>query len=622
MKFFEFFSRSKPEPAKSDASSIPPEIARNIVTLFNGWRSGKTSDDFFDRNQIRSLNQKLIRSFDAAVTNNFNQDFRGTFGSANSEIFSSQYVARARARTVCKDTPHGKAALRVIRNNIVGHRGFRLKMRVGKKDATGKFKPETDLNDIIQDEYKIAGRPENFTVRKNISRNVAFGVIAMSGWRDGSLVVRMHRGYPNNKYGFAVELLEADRLQESYCGKSQSGNAIRFSIEYDRWNTPVTYWLLTRHPGDVFGTNPFGGQAAPKNWREQVPAKDILHYNNVPDRAEADVGFSEMDAAMQHMHRDRQYETALALAAIASCCKPFWIKKLFPTGMNFADPQDFASFWERIKQAGNAGNTGPDTGAAMRQQGIGVRSEVVSPASTWEAEWGQELQQIDPKFPIEAATGFKKDNLEAVAVALGISYQALSGNFQNLGFSASRSSELPQRDNFQFIQEHFIDIVVRPHFREWLRCSIMAGIIPVSISRLEEIVDAASWQGVRWPFINPLQDVQAMILAQEAGITCPQQIQDNLPDGEDLDDLYAMQAEAKELQELHGLNYSDVDVTRPIIDKGEPGQVTPAPDAKGAAQPPAKTKTANPVRRSRGYIARQVIDLLALQGDGRNGHSD
>lgn len=606
-----FRSKLEPPAPRPPLPPLPDDVAKNAAGLLRSL--GIT--------QLGELNRKMFRSYDAAITTNYNADFRSTYGSANAELLVSLYVGRARARTLAKDTPHGKAMVRTFQNNVVG-RGFRLKMRVGKyqqvpnpANATNpnapaqktRFVPEEDTNRQIEKEYKIAGRPENFSIRKSISRMEAFRQMEFEAITAGGCILRHHRAYPFNKYGYAVDLLENDRLQESYMGRSEDGNPIRFSIEYHReYNFPVNYWILTRHPGEPFG---YTGNRS-EVWREKVPAEDVIHFNNLRDRCEQDIGMTELDAVIQCAHRDRQYNTALCLAAIASCCKPFWIEKLFPTGMQYT-AEEFAGWVNQIASniTGPLGTngTGPTSGAQARQQGIANRTNTEMPASTIEMEWGQRLQQIDPKFPIEAAHEFKADNLREMAVGAGLAYQAVSGDFQNLGFSASRSCELPQRDNFRVRQEHFIEVVVRPHFREWLRSAIMAGVIDQPLSRLDDLVEAAHFQGVRWPFVNPLQDIQATILALEAGLVSPQQIQDELEDGISIEDLYALLAEAKELQEAHGLDFSDNDPTKPSLQSGEPGQVEPAADG----QPPAKNRPANPLRKRSMNATTQA--LLAMQ---------
>jgi lambda family phage portal protein len=571
---------------------------------------------------LQELNQKMFRSYDAAVTTNFNADFRSTFGSANAEILTSTYISRSRARTLAKDIPHGKAIIRTYQNNVVGHDPFRLKMRVGKwenVDGKKKFVEEEETNRMIEQEWEVAGWPENFSVRKDKSRMEAYRIIEAAAVRDGGILIRHHKGFPNNKYGYAIDLLEIDRLQESYMGKAENGNPIRFSIEFDKFNAPVAYWILTRHPGEVFGYN----GNIPNTWRERVPAEDVILFSNIRDRAEQDVGFTELDSIMQHLHRDAQYDKALAFAAIASCCKPFWIKKSFPTGMNFT-AEEFGQWLGQLETTQSGGPYSPPTpmgdggSTVARQQNIGQRMSTEVPASTIQLEYGQELQQLDPRFPVEAAHTFKNDNLRAVSVGAGISYQSLSGDYQSLGFSAARSCSIPERDYFKVRQEHMKHNFVRGHFREWLRYAIMSGVLDLDISRLDEFVGSARFNGKRWPFINPLQDIQATILQLEAGLISPQQVQDEMEDGISIADLYAMLEEANTLQQAHGLFFGDVDVTKPALQSGPPGEVKLAEAGSGADQPKSVKKTTNPVRnkRKRG-ISKLTLDLLAMQGDGK-----
>jgi capsid protein len=603
-------------------------------------------------------NDTMFRSYDAAASTKFNADMRGTYTSANSEIISGDYSIRARARTIAKDTPQGKAALRADAINVVGDDPFRLDMRYGtwgtEKDPNSgamieKFKEETKLNRAIETEWRIFGQPENFTVKMDMSRMEAWLITEKSAFRDGFVLVRHRRGFPKNKYRYATELLECDRLQSSYQGIAEgTGNPIRFSIEYDlNWNYPVAVWVLARHPGDCFAHNSMSGTmdsaGQVKNFRVRIPIEDVIVFHNLRDRAEQDVGFTELDAAVQSLWRLWQYEKALTYAAIASCMKVFWIKKNFPTGMQFGS-EDFdklLSWMDQNKPPGAAASQpAGDSGAAARQQGLPSRTSTESPGSTLDMEYGMELMQTDPKFPIEAAHDFRQDNLRDVAVATGMSYQDLSGDFQNLGFAAALMCQTPKQDYCKMRQRNFIDHPVRKTFREWLRASILAGVFDekypgadITIDNLEDYVQSATFKGKRWAFVNPLVQAQTLIILMEAGIVSPQQVQDQLPDGVSIEQLYTLFAEAKDEEQKHGLDFSNADVTRPTISKGEPGQTVPTPqNADGNAEDgepakPAKTKVANPVRVKNGDIRRTRIDpsvmaLIDQQGDGtaRNGH--
>ena len=650
MKFSLFNFDTKPDFARASRSAHEANVITGaaIPQPYNTKISAETIRTLQHRMKgFEDVNERMLRSYDAAAVTKYNVDFKGTFGSGNSEIMQSDYAARGRSRTIAKDTPQGKAIIRTYQNNTVGDDPFKLDMRYGVKTKVNdpkdgghktKFVEDEEINTAIETEWRIFGQPENFTNKMNMSRMEAFRILEGSTIRDGFILMRSHPGFPKNPYQYCVELLECDRLQSAYMGiAEETRNPIRFSIEYDRkWNYPVAYWVLTRHPGDSFGQSSMAGSLAPGNgyfygqqpqfFRERIPAEDIILFNNLRDRAEQDIGFTELDASVQSLWRLFQYEKALTYAAISSCMKPFWIKKEFPTGIQFT-PDQLEGFFDRVNNGtgGGAGaatdgtNGNPDNPVA-RQQGLYQRAGVEMPGSTWDMDYGLSLMQTDPKFPIEAAHEFRQDNQRDIAVASGTSYQDVSGDFQNLGFAAALMCQTPKQDYCKIRQRNFIDNACRPLFREWLRSTILSGRfeekypdLNISILQLEDYVQAANFKGKRWAFVNPLVQAQTLIILMEAGVMAPQQVQDQLPDGVSIETLYTMIAEAKSEQEKHGLDFSDQDVTRPTISKGEPDQSVPKPNESSA---PAKTRPANPVRSRRARIAPEVLSMIDQQGDG------
>jgi capsid protein len=626
--------------------NLSPDHIRAVNAQIERFSETKRTMD-----RVLGQNDEMKRSYDAATTTNWNRDFRGTYTSANAEIISSDYTVRARARTIAKDTPHGKATLRTVANNVIGWEPFKLEMRYGtyqtkKNEATGKmdrkFVQDVELNEAIEKEWRIFGRPKNFTVKGNMSRMSAWMIMEMSAFRDGFILQKHHDNFKFNPFGYAVELLECDRLQTQYYGKSERQNPIRFSIEFDKeTNRVVGYWILSMHPGDAFGQSqmagfnmagyPFSGaKAGTQLFRVFHKADDILLYNNLMYRAEQDVGFTELDASVQALWRMFQYEKALTYAAMASCMKVFWYKKMMPTGLQLT-PADFDAMVQNFQNQGLPGYTNQDqqkAGAVERQMGNQPNTSTQTPGDTLNLPYGLELMQTDPKFPIEAAHEFKMDGLREVAVANGIRYQDISGDFQNLGFAAALMCSGPAQDNYMVRQQNFLDSAVRPTFEKWLRSTILSGRfekkypgISVSISKLEDYVEAAEFQGRRWEFVNPLVQAQTLIIMLEAGIVSPQQVQKLLPYGKSIEDLYTEIGEANEDQATHGLYFGDADVTRPTISKGEPGEVKPKPEEQNNLEPnKPKTKLANPVRAAR--QRRFTMDLIANQGDGtdRNGN--
>jgi lambda family phage portal protein len=548
---------------------------------------------------------RLQRSYDAGVSTAFNADFKGTYGTANTEIFNDFYKVWARARTLAKDTPQGKAILRTHRNNIVGHDPFKLTMKVGatvdkphpKSGVTVKvFEAENDTNQLIEAEWRQQGLPENFTVRGTISSLEAYNQIVNEAKTVGSILIRLWDNV-DNESGFAIDLLESDRLQPNYMAKSQpgdkfgAGNQIRGSIEYDKMGKPLAYWILTRHPGEYYIGQNYPGGAAKDFVREQVPAKDIIHFNNLRDRAEQEIGFTELDACIQAIWRLFQYQKALTYASISSCMKPFWIKKNYPTGMQYS-PDDFSRMVEGFsKGSGLPGELG---NPVLAQQGIKQRQSTEVPGSTLELEYGMELMQTDPKFPIEAAHEFRMDNDKEIAAAAAVSYADLTGDFQSLGYIAAQMSQRPSRDEAMVFQEHMIMVVVSRIFKRWLRAACMNGVLDGLASRQKEIIRAAHFRGKRFPFTDELREVQALVLKLDAKLISPQRAQDIMPDGDDIENVIAEWSQWNERCEAYGIPLMDAPtaVTEKEMqaEPNENGDLPTAQDGGDAAQPPATTK--------------------------------
>ena len=93
---------------------------------------------------------------DAATVDNFTQDLRGSYGDANTELYPYNYTVRARARTLAKNTSHGKGTMRVYADNVVGDDPFELEMKVHKRNADGSIAKKGDTEEPEEPETAAA----------------------------------------------------------------------------------------------------------------------------------------------------------------------------------------------------------------------------------------------------------------------------------------------------------------------------------------------------------------------------------------------------------------------------------------------------------------------------------
>lgn len=582
------------------------------------------AEDVRNMQEFTALAEKLNRSYDASSVDNFTKDFKGTYGSANSEMLPAKYAVRARSRTLAKDTAHGKGMMRVYADNVVGDDPFELEMEVGKVLDDGSFDEEKETNRAIETAWQRFCRKENFSIRKNVCFMEAMRIVEMSRAREGSVIGRMHLDYPN-EFGFAMDFLEEDRLQEQFHGRSGAdsrfgaGNPIRASIEYHpRWNYALAYWLLTRHPGEFFGQTPVWSDGREKNFREQVPASEIIHFNNLRTRAEQDIGMTELDATILPLWRIHQYDKSLTLSSIASASKPWWIEEAKPTGLEL--PGELQELVENWRLNGGSG-AGEAKDPVKAQQG-GAPVNVISPASREKLPPGMTLKQGDPRFPIEAAHEFRNDNLRDISTGTFGSYQQLSGDYQNLGFIAGLMSQQAFHRNIRVRQRSFAEDL-RTLFRNWLKSAILKGYfdkrgVYLAFTRLEEYVDAATFKGQQAEFVNPLVQAQALILLEESGHMSRQGVQDALPNGMKVDKLFKQIAQEKKEAEEAGLDLSPEPAepagapAKPGTEDGQPGDLPP----KSKKQSPRSRSLKLP--RQRGQIDATTRELLAMSTNGQH----
>jgi lambda family phage portal protein len=500
------------------------------------------------------------RMYDAATTTPQSQDFPVSITSANAEIFVSISGTRARARRLVRDNPYAAAIEFNSVTNICGEEPFRLEMKVGKYDDSGKFIEETETNRAIEEWWKDAGKPENCTVTRNLSRSEWYWMCIASVIRDGTIINRHRRGFPLNKYGYAIEPIEADQLDHFFNRPiGADGHQIVMSVELDQWGGAVAYWLLTRHPGDVYAwsNNP--------RYRVRVPAEDVIAFFNLRLRAGQAVGMSAFAPIIQRLHRLDQYDIAEMTTAIVCAIKTGFFTKTNTT----------------------------DAYQGTRETEEGVKIDELTPGMNLEElPEGYDFKEFNPLHPVEAYPSFVNQNLRAVAQGSHLAHSTVSGDYAGMSFSTGRLEKQPERDAAKVLQEHMKTNLVHPHFNVALKYAILSDApqfrgLPINIGRLEELQNSAHFHAKRWPYINPMQDAQADILRIEAGLDSRSNVIAESERGGDVEQVDSEIAADQAVDEAHELDFSGADPTKPTVPTGEPGQENPVPDDVPA--PPSKT---------------------------------
>ena len=527
-----------------------------------------------DAKMLREVNGKMMRMYQSAITDNLTADLQSSITSANSEIMSSVGRTRNRARTIERDDAYGAAIIRIYQTNVAGADPFPLQMRSGKQVGE-KFIPDTETNRKVEEWWRDFGNIENFSVTRNLSRLEYYLQLVSSIIRDGGYITRDYPGFAGNKYGYAVEGIEIDRLDQYYNRPAIYGqNEIQFSIEMDQYRGAIRYWILTRHPGEVFQS-----LAENKVYREPVPAENVIAIFDIRTRGGQIAGMSRIAPCIVEMHQLRQFDIAHLTAAIWSACKPLFLIQEFPTAMGDAVP-------DYIRTA-IAKSMGVDEDGKPLGGDEGEKQSEVTPGSVQELPYGQKPFLVDPKFPVESAKGFTEQKLKKIATGAGVPYFILAQDWGGINFSSGRLGLDDFHDTCEVLAEHIILGCVRPLFNRAIKFALLSGQLDIPYSRLEELQRSANFRGRCWPYVQPVQDAQADIMLIEAGLKARDAtIRER--GGRGSEEVDAQRASDKASEEAHGVEIIPTSI--PTLKKGDPSADIEDAPTKPDAKPDTKDK--------------------------------
>lgn len=433
--------------------------------------------EFFSKSEPEKKRSSRRRGYDAAKGGDLFADFLGSYGSPDRELTSLAKI-RARSRDLAMNNPYAKHALKIIRDNVVGFNGgfgIKLAMKVKSRNSGEKVALDSLANRIIQNEWRKWGKKGNCTADGKLSWLACQHLFITTVARDGEVLVRKINA--KNDFGFAIEFIEGDHLEETHNTNLANGNRIRMGIEFDKWSKPVAYHILTQHPGDNFA-----GQNTRKV--ERVPASQIIHAF-LTERPGQSRGVPWSHATVTRFKMLGGFEEATVVGA-----------RIGASQMGF--------FTRETEAEGYEGDREDEDGQIVDE---------VSPGILRELPVGMKFEKFDPDQPKTNFADFVKSLLRSIGAALGIGYNTLAGDLENVNYSSLRAGSLQERDGWQVLQGWMIESFNQEIFSggkiNWLRNSFLSGQLdPLSFSDFDRY-DSATWRPRGWKWVDPSKDVKA-----------------------------------------------------------------------------------------------------------------
>lgn len=508
-----------------------------------------------------------LRGYMAASNDRLVADLMSVTGmlSGNAEVRMSLRNMRVRSRQLANDNEYVKRFLQLIRDNVVGPRGFELQMKI--KKARGGL--DEDANTTIEEAYAAHSKRGVFTACGTLSRR-AFERSAITQLaRDGEVIIEKLYGKTFGRFGLAWRLIDPDLLDETLnigangaypgVGKLAEGNTIRMGVEANAYGRPVAYWFLAAHPGDdVAGT--------PLYRHRRIEADRIIHCFMAEElRPGTTRGVPWIYAALRRMAMLGGYEEAALVSSRQGASK-----------MGFYKPP--------APEAGSALSANPDgTALADGEDPAGNLYQEAEPGVFGVLPAGWDFQTYDPAYPNDKMEAFVKAMLRAFSSGVGLNYNGLASDLEGVSLSAMRHGANSDRDTYEAIQQWMREEVGVPMFESWLDLGLALGAIgrlpPDAYERLNKPLLIA--RPFRSP--DPQKDVAAGAQAVALGIRSRTRI--CAENGDDFVEILGELAEEERLAREKGVTLNtqaaSAHKTPAIDDAGKPAK----PGAEGQTEP-------------------------------------
>jgi len=303
----------------------------------------------------------------------------------------------------------------------------------------------------------------------------------------GECFVRLRSRRPEDGLSVPLQLqvLEAEHVPLTLNTTLANGNVVRAGIEFDRLGRRVAYHIYRAYPGDP-AMRPGDHDLV------RVPADRVVHLFR-PLRPGQIRGEPWLARALVKLNELDQFDdAALVKAKVAALFTGFIVKP---------NPDDAM-----------LGEGEPDEdGAAVAGLEPGTM-QVLAP--------GEDVRFSEPADVGGTYGEFFRNQLRAVAVAAGVTYEQLSGDLTQVNYSSIRAGLLEFRRRCEMIQHAVIvHQLCRPVWREWMTSAVLAGALEApGFERDPAPYLAVKWIPQGWQWVDPEKEFKAIVLAIRAGL--------------------------------------------------------------------------------------------------------
>jgi lambda family phage portal protein len=364
--------------------------------------------------------------------------------------------------------------------------------------------PDINARNAIQAAWKEASNPGAICFSEKHSGLDMMNLTTDSLARDGEVIILQHTGSDAGKFGISFRFVDPELLDVNHKDVHR-GNKVRMGIETDKRARIVAYHLhstdTTHSHYYAIGTRGF----------MRIPAEFVIHLFRT-EYVDQLRGFPVTAAAMIRLRMLNGYEEAELVGARGGA-----------TTMGFLIRGESGGTFEDDSAIDPAED--PASVIDGEQETKPTQDTIEAEAGTFHyLEHGADVKMYDPNHPSGNYAAFIKAVLRGIASGLGVNYNTLANDLEGVNFSAIRAGVLEDREAWKGLQEFIIEHVATPMFDRWLGPALLSGMItlprglPLASSEIDRY-RPHSFQGRRWPWVDPLKDMQSNKLALDERLT-------------------------------------------------------------------------------------------------------
>ncbi len=454
---------------------------------------------------------------------------------ANSALLYELPLIRNRSRRAVANDGYAKGTIDRLVTNIIG---------TGIKPLSQAMDPE-----FRKQVHALFNRWTDESDADGLLYFYGQQALAVREWMDaGEVFIRRRPRLPQDKLSVPLQLqiIEPEQLALTYDTLAANGNRIRGGIEFDAIGRRVAYYFYPERPDlDFYNSAVY----------RRVQASDIIPMFD-PLRAGQIRGVPALTPALvRFWELDKFDDATLLRQQIANL---------------------FAGF---VHGTGGASSSShPLTGLPIDDTTNDSKPIVsMEPGTLQELGDGEQIVFSKPPDPASTYPEFMKQQLRGACAATGVPYEVVTGDMSGLNDRIMRVLLGEFRRRVTMWQHQVVAFqFCRRVWIWWFDAVFRAGLLPIGADYQADPAPYASvkWMPQGWPYINPVQDIEAARASVRAGFSSRQ---DEVSErGEDAEVIDGAQAEDNKRADALGLKYES-DGRVPLNGKGAPTEAPAAP---------------------------------------------